>query len=268
MGGHVEEIAGNVWAHRVVAEGYPTVSIVTFTESRTFVVDTLMKPQDMHPVLDLLLDRSGTRHTVVVNTHHHWDHVYGNAAFPGDDIVAQRACPRLIQAQGTSADESVPLQPKEGVRLPNITFGDRLTFVDEDETVHLIHTPGHSEDSLVVFLANAGVLLGGDTVEWPLPNFAQRDGKEAWVRSLRQLKQLPVDLIVPSHGPSMGKVIIDANERYIVGVYEAVAKAKNGGHGRNDLNLPVEQFVDDAAQVDDGYVEAHRKNLLWAWDES
>ena len=220
----------------------------------------------MNPVLDLLLDRAGPRHTVVVNTHYHWDHVYGNAAFPGDDIVSQRACPRLIQAQGSTADESIPLPPREGVPLPNITFGDRLTFADGDETVHLIHTPGHSEDSIVVFLAKARVLLGGDTVEWPLPSFAQRDGTEAWVRSLRQLKQLAVDLIVPGHGPAMGKTIIDANERYIVGVYEAVGKAKHSGLGRNDLDLPVELFVDDVSQVDDVYAQTHRENLIWAWD--
>jgi cyclase len=263
----VEQLGDQVWAHSINAEGFPTVSVVAFTPARTFVVDTLMRPQDMHPVLDLLLDRGGSRHTVVVNTHHHWDHVYGNAAFPGDDIVAQRACPRLIQAQGSKADESVPLQPHEGVPLPNITFGDRLTFTDEEETVHLIHTPGHSEDSIVVFLAKARILMGGDTVEWPLPNFAQRDGIQAWVRSLRQLKQLPVDLIVPSHGPAMGKAIIDANERYILGVCEAVAEAKRGGAGRNDLDLPVARFVHDPSQVGDVYGETHRQNLVWAWDE-
>jgi cyclase len=264
----VEQLAGGVWVHRIVAEGFPTVSVVAFTRLRTFVVDTLMRPKDMHPVLDLLLDRAGARHTVVVNTHHHWDHVYGNAAFPGDDIVAQRACPRLIQAQSGTANEAIPLPPREGVPLPDITFGDRLTFVDEDETVHLIHTPGHSEDSVVVFLAAARMLLGGDTVEWPLPNFAQRDGAEAWVRSLRQLKQLPVDTIVPAHGPAMGKTIIDANERYITAVYEAVAKAKRGGRGRNDLDLAVDLFVDHGAEVDETYAEMHRQNLIWAWDES
>jgi glyoxylase-like metal-dependent hydrolase (beta-lactamase superfamily II) len=263
----VEQLSGEVWVHRIDAEGFPTVTAVAFTRLRTFVVDTLMRPKDMHPVLDLLLDRAGPRHTVVVNTHHHWDHVYGNAAFPGDDIVAQRACPRLIQAQMSTADESVPLPPREGVPLPNITFGDRLTFSDEDETVHLLHMPGHSEDSVVVFLATARILFGGDTVEWPLPNFAQRDGTEAWVRSLRQLKQLPVDLIVPSHGPAMGKVIIDANERYITGVCEAVAKAKREGVGRNQLDLPAALFLSDDVAIDDVYAESHRQNLIWAWDE-
>ena len=114
--------------------------------------------------------------------------------------------------------------------------------------MHLIHTPGHSEDSLVVFLAESRLLLGGDTVEWPLPNFCQRDGRDEWVRTLRQLKQLPVDLVVPAHGPAMGKQIIDANERYVAGVYEAVAAAKAAGAGRGELDLPPARFLADGVE--------------------
>ena len=264
----MNELAPGVWTHGIDAEGFPTVAAVALTPTRAFVIDTLMRPQDMRPVLELLAERAGSRRMVVVNTHHHWDHVYGNAAFAHTDIVAQRACPRLIQAQLGSADESLQLPPPEGVPLPNITFGDRLTYSDAGESVHLIHTPGHSEDSLVVFLTESRLLLGGDTVEWPLPNFAQRDGMREWVRTLRQLKQLPVDLVAPSHGPAMGKEIIDANERYIVGVSHAVAAAKAAGVGRGDLYLPVGDFLDAGVAVDDVYAEVHRENLLWAWDEA
>ena len=199
----MEQLSADVWVHRIDAEGFPTVAALALTPTRAFVIDTLMSPRDMLPMLELLAERAGARRVVVVNTHHHWDHVYGNAAFAGVDIVAQRACPRLILAQGGAPAASVPPQPPEGVPLPTITFGDRLTYYDDPETVHLIHTPGHSEDSLVVFLAGARVLFAGDALEWPLPNFAQRDGKNVWIHTLRQLKQLPADLIVPSHGPSM-----------------------------------------------------------------
>jgi cyclase len=263
----MEQLAENVWVHRIVAEGFPTASVVLFLESRAFVVDTLMRPQDMDAVKTLLDEHAGGRRVVVVNTHHHWDHVYGNAAFAGADIVAQRACPRLMQAQSRSADESIPLAPPEGVPSPTITFGDRLTYVDVSGAVHLIHTPGHSEDSLIMFAEGHRLLVGGDTVEWPLPNFTQRDGREPWIRTLRQLKQLPVDLVVPSHGPAMGKVLIDANERYVNGVYDAVAAAKREGAGRGDLDLPASLFLDEGVELDDVYREAHEANLAFAWDE-
>jgi glyoxylase-like metal-dependent hydrolase (beta-lactamase superfamily II) len=257
-----------VWTHAIDAEGFPTLSAVILTSRLAIVVDTLTGPAEVAPVADFVLSEAGDRRVVVVNTHHHWDHVFGNAAFAGVDIVAQQACPRLIQADLQSGDESRRLPPVEGVPLPNLTFGDRLTYGDDGGTVHLIHTPGHSEDSLVVFLTERRLVLGGDTVEWPLPNFGQRDGAEEWVRTLRRLKQLPADLIVPTHGPAMDKQIIDANERYIVGVYEAVAAAKASGAGRGELDLPAARFLADGVAVDDVYAAAHRDNLLWAWDES
>jgi len=263
----MEQLSADIWVHRIDAEGFPTVAALALTPTRAFVIDTLMRPGDMLPVLELLAARAGARRLVVVNTHHHWDHVYGNAAFPGVDIVAQRACPRLILAQGGAPAASAPPPPPEGVPLPTITFGDRLTYSDAPETVHLIHTPGHSEDSLVVFLAGARLLFAGDTLEWPLPNFAQRDGKDVWIHTLRQLKQLPVDLIVPSHGPAMGKALIDANERYIIRVYETVAAAKRAGAGRHDLVMPASAFLGADVVVDEVYAQAHTGNLAWAWDD-
>lgn len=263
----MEELRRNVFTHRVEAMGFRTACALVVTATRAFVVDTLTRPQDMEPVLAALADRATGRRRVVINTHHHWDHVSGNAAFPTSDIVAQRGCPRLIEVQLRGISESIPAPPREGVPLPNVTFGDRLTYAAEDETVHLVHTPGHSEDSLVVYLDDARVLLAGDTLEWPLPSFAQRDGADVWVRTLRQLKQLPAEVVVPAHGPAMGKELIDANERYVTGVYEAVRELKARGAGRHELEVPMATLLGPDIDLDDADETAHRENLEWAYDE-
>jgi hypothetical protein len=87
------------------------------------------------------------------------------------------------------------------------------------------------------------------------------------VRTLRQLKQLPADLVVPSHGPPMPKSLIDATERYILGVYDAVAEAKAAGAGRHELDLPAARFLGEGVQLDAVHRGAHEANLIWAWDE-
>ncbi len=263
----MEELKRNVHVHRVDAMGFPTASAVVVTRSRAFVIDTLTRPQDMDPVLAALADLAAGRRRVVVNTHHHWDHVYGNAAFATCDIVAQRACPRLLESQSRGISESVPAAPRGGVPTPSVTFGDRLTYLGDDETVHLIHTPGHSADSIVVYLDEARVLFAGDTLEWPLPTFTQRDGRDTWVHTLRQLKQLAAEVIVPSHGPVMDKTLIDANERYITGVYAAVAALKKQGVERHELNVPAEQFLLPKVELGPAYRIAHRENVEWAYDE-
>ncbi|OPZ40537.1 MAG: hypothetical protein BWY94_02516 [Actinobacteria bacterium ADurb.BinA094] len=65
----------------------------------------------------------------------------------------------------------------------------------------------------------------------------------------------------------MDRGVIDADERYIAGVYGAVAAAKSSGVGRDELDLPVERFLAEGVVVDDVYAAVHRENLLWAWDE-
>jgi hypothetical protein len=65
----------------------------------------------------------------------------------------------------------------------------------------------------------------------------------------------------------MDKQIIDANERYIAGVFEAVAAAKAARVGRGELELPAAGFLADGVAVDDVYAAVHCENLLWAWDE-
>jgi glyoxylase-like metal-dependent hydrolase (beta-lactamase superfamily II) len=262
----VDHLAPRVWTHRVVAQGFPTVCAVVLTPTRAFVVDTLCSPQDVQPVLDLLEERAGDRTVVVVNTHHHWDHVYGNAAFAGRDIVAHRSCSRLMLAQRANVDGAVPPEPPEGVPLPTVTFGDRLSYSDEPETVHLIHAPGHTEDSIVVFAAQAGILFAGDALEWPLPSFAQRGSAESWVATLRRLKQLPADLVVPAHGAPQPKSLIDANERYVQGVHEAVAAARAKGVRRAELDLPVRRFLPQGTPVDAVYEASHAANLVRVWD--
>jgi len=263
----VEHLAPDIWTERVVAQGFPTVSAVILTPSKAFVVDTLTSPQEAQPLLGLLRQKGSGQRVVVVNTHHHWDHVYGNAAFRDADIVAHRACPRLMLAQRSTADESVPPEPPEGVPLPAVTFGDRLIFDADPETVHLIHTPGHTADSLVVYAARAGMLFAGDVLEWPLPSFCDREAAETWVQTLRRLKQLPVDLVVPAHGTPRPKALIDDNERYIVELYEAVTAAKREGTGRHELDLPAERFLPESARVDALYEAVHAANLAHAWDE-
>ncbi len=263
----MQQLSDSVFAHQVEAADFEVACAVVLTPRRIVVFDTLTGPDDLGPVQVVVEQHLEKRRVLVVNSHHHWDHVYGNAAFADHDILAHRSCRRLMATHSYAEDESIPLPPAEGVPLPTITFGDRMTFADDGATLHLIHTPGHSEDSLVAYLESARLLLAGDTLEWPLPNLCQRDGYASYVRTLRQLKQLPVTRILPGHGPVMGKEIIDANQRYLEGLYEAVRAAKENGVGRHELELPAEWFLPEGVELNEFYSEAHQANLEWAYDE-
>ena len=110
--------------------------------------------------------------------------------------------------------------------LPNVTFGDRLSYVDErrarctSSTRRATARTRWSSSSPSAGCCSAATPSSGRS-----PTSASATAAEEWVRTLRQLKQLPADLIVPAHGPAMDKRIIDANERY-------VGRRLRGGRGR------------------------------------
>lgn len=263
----MEQLTRDIWLRRVDAEGFPTTSAAILTRTRAFVIDTLTRPADMEPVLELWRERAGNRRVVVVNTHHHWDHVYGNAAFTGADIVAHEACRRLIEDQLAAGGDAAPPAPPEGVPLPCITFDSCLTYADATEAVRLIHAPGHSEDSVAVFLEAARILFAGDALEWPFPSFDQRGGVEPWLHTIAMLRQLEADSIVPSHGPAMGKALLDVNEHYITGLVAAVRAAKLAGADLSDLDLPASLFLAPGVEIGKLYGEVHAANVVSVWAE-
>ena len=263
----MEQLTRDVWLRHVDAEGFPTVGAVVLTRRRAFVIDTLTRPADMEPARALLHHEGSGRRLVVVNTHHHWDHVYGNAAFAGEEIVAHDACPGLLAARLGGTGE-VPPPPAEGVPLPSLTFAAHLTYADGAETIRLIHAPGHSEDSVVVFLDGGRILFAGDALEWPLPSLGQHGRAALWLRTIRRLRELGPELIVPSHGPAMGRELLDANERYLTGLVAAVAAARRAGARREDLDLPATRFVAPEVEISPASRGAHAENVARIWDDA
>jgi hypothetical protein len=65
----------------------------------------------------------------------------------------------------------------------------------------------------------------------------------------------------------MGKEIIDANERYVEELYEAVRAAKRAGVDRGHVDLPVAEFLAAGTAVDETYRALHRDNIEWVYDE-
>lgn len=261
----MERIAAGVWLQGAVAEGFPTVAAVVVTRTRAVVIDTLVSPEAMAPVREFLAREAGAQRISVVNTHHHWDHVYGNAAFPGVEIIAHEDCPGCMREQAAGRGEPAPPPPLGGVPLPTITFSDRLILLDDDRQLTFIHAPGHSADELVVLAEPGGLLFAGDALEWPLPSLGPGSNLTVWLATLAVLRDLGARLVIPSHGPVMGPELIAANARYLAGLGAAAAALPHGSAGAPDVP-PVGDLVAPGVAVDELHRAVHAANLAWLRD--
>lgn len=130
-------------------------------------------------------------------THHHSDHS-GNLKWVKEHLKADVAIPAggrpllkgLIPPQVDTLEDGDTIELGKGVR------------------VQVLHTPGHSIDSLCYYLEDEGVLFTGDTLlgsstttVWNLA---------AYRKSLQRLVDLPnLNVICPGHG----KIVNDPRER-------------------------------------------------------
>jgi cyclase len=169
----------------------------------------------------------------VINTHVHFDHTGGNAAFSSTStIIAQENVRKRLASGGTAGNlGSVKFDseaaPKEA--LPIITFARDLTLHLNGEEIRAIHFPhGHTDGDSVVYFTGSNVAhLGDDFVTYGFPfiDLGSGGSVDGMIAALEEvLPKLPADVkIIPGHGP-LSKVA-DV-ERFITMLKETRAAAQ------------------------------------------
>ncbi len=120
----------------------------------------------------------------IINTHSHGDHAECNAqlkALSGAEISIHSAGAENLRAQGHPADSL-------------LNDGDVIS--QDGLSVRIIHTPGHSADSICILEETTGTLFTGDSVQGQGSRnigFALYDDHGAYRQSLLKLRSLCAD---------------------------------------------------------------------------
>ncbi|MDF1618861.1 MBL fold metallo-hydrolase, partial [Petrocella sp. FN5] len=193
-------------------EGFDTSIYVIEKEERVYVVDTFCGPEAMFPIIKTFPSMN-TKEVVVINTHFHWDHIWGNGAFKDKKIISHRMCKSLIRDQWhkqVSRNEKYQMGNVQMV-LPNITFEDRLEWEDG---ILLFHSPGHTTDSISLFDYESGLLIAGDNLEEPLI-YVEAQDLETYIATLVNYKSLNPKKITASHTLHIEKHMLDETIVYL-----------------------------------------------------
>jgi glyoxylase-like metal-dependent hydrolase (beta-lactamase superfamily II) len=237
------EVGDRVWVRRYASLDQ-TIGVVGGTEGLV-VIDTRASHRLADELRGDLRQLPGTL-VAAVNTHGHWDHVFGNARFAPSPIwghvrcatmitehgEAQRA--RLLTAYGPETAEQfreVELTP------PTMLFDERATLELGDRQLDLRYLGrGHTDNDIVVTVPDASVLFAGDLLEnAPAPGFGD-SFPIAWVETGRALLGLVDGAVVPGHGDPFDRSFA---ERQVAELAALAELAKEAAAGTIDLHEAV-----------------------------
>jgi glyoxylase-like metal-dependent hydrolase (beta-lactamase superfamily II) len=201
------EVGDQVWVRRY--ESLDQTIGVIGGDSGLIVVDT----RASHRLADeLRAELAALRGAVVgvVNTHGHWDHVFGNARFASTPIWGHVRCATMITEHGEEQRarliDRYPPEAAEQFREVELTPPTELvtetaTLDLGDRQVELRHLGrGHTDNDIVVSVPDASVLFAGDLLEnAPAPGFGD-SFPVAWAATGRALLELVDGAVVPGHG--------------------------------------------------------------------
>ena len=223
------------------------------TDDGAVVVDTPSYPQDMQELLDAV-SVSVPEVQLVINTHFHSDHTWGNQLFDCP-ILAHRLCrermkanldgewsAEAIQAEIAKEEKVDPDWAREArekladlyITLPTQVLEKRREIAIGGMRLEVIHLGGHTPGSSVVWLPETRVLFAGDLIFEGRYPYLHDDDVPALIAALKRLPKFGAQTVVPGHGALCGEAEIAALVDYLETTWTLTADHLAQGHSEDE----------------------------------
>jgi glyoxylase-like metal-dependent hydrolase (beta-lactamase superfamily II) len=208
---------------------YPVLDVnVTLVvgDGRALLVDTLSTDAQAGTLAEEVRRVTGAP-LILVNTHHHYDHCFGNRvlADAGTPVWGHEAAAAELRERGTAWQRAWVAEWAEAdpefaaalaavdIRPPDRTVQRSSTVDVGGRVVELTHYGrGHTVGDLVVRIPDADLVVAGDLVEESGPPDFTDGYPLEWPDTLAALLPVltPATVVVPGHGAPVGRDFVAA----------------------------------------------------------
>jgi glyoxylase-like metal-dependent hydrolase (beta-lactamase superfamily II) len=173
------------------------------------VIDTRLTHRQGREILEDAREITKDPVAVVVNTHWHHDHTFGNHVFRPATIWGHAQCPprmlELGEQMRRGVAESIPDIATDIAEVvidpPDRTFSDDARVLVGGREVWLRHLGrAHTDSDIVVEVRDAGVVFAGDLIENGATPFFGDGYPLDWPETVSRLAELVGGPVVPGHG--------------------------------------------------------------------
>ena len=175
--------------------------------------------------------------TIVVDTHGHFDHAFGNHVFRPATIWGQAGCPPFMIATGETRRARVardePTLAADLVEVvidpPDRTF-DTTTTLDVGGRAVELHFlgRGHTDHDAVVSVPDAEVVFAGDLIEGGSVPFFNDAYPIDWPATADALAAMVTGVVVPGHGDHAGRSFVIEQATAISGIADLARQVHAG----------------------------------------
>ena len=230
------EVAERVFVRRHESMDLNVTVIVG--EGACLVVDTRAGEKQGRDLAEAI--RTITPHPwVVVNTHFHFDHTFGNAVFRPATIWGHRRAAEQLRADGERMRAAIAERVRAAgepeladdigssrIDPPDELVDDIATLSVGGRPVQLRHLGrGHTDNDLVLTVPDAALVIAGDLVEEGAPpQFASAYPLD-WPGTLDAVAELVTGRVVPGHGAIVDRAFVQAQRAELA---ELVTRSRAG----------------------------------------
>jgi glyoxylase-like metal-dependent hydrolase (beta-lactamase superfamily II) len=210
---------------------------VVLADGEALVVDTRSTHVQAREILGDLRELTALPVTVVVDTHGHFDHAFGNRVFRPATIWGHERCVRFMARTGESRRAAIAAEePEIAADLPEVvidppdrTFAETAFVEIGGRRVELRYLGlGHTDHDIVVSVPDAAVLFAGDLVENGAVPFYGDGYPLDWPETALRVAELVVGVVVPGHGDHAGRRFAEDQAAAISGLAELARRVHRG----------------------------------------